>query len=963
MTSARRAREIFEAVVDLPSEDQPAAIDRACCDDTTLASNVRAIFGALEGRAEFLSAPTSASEPLPMPSERADDQIGPYKLLQQIGEGGFGVVFMAAQSKPIHRRVALKVIKLGMDTKQVIARFEAERQALAMMNHPNIARVFDAGATNTGRPYFAMELVAGIPITEYCDRERLSIAERVALMIPVCDAVQHAHHKGIIHRDLKPSNVLVTLEDGKPVPKIIDFGIAKAVSLQLTERTLFTEFGQFIGTPEYMSPEQADMPGLDVDARTDVYSLGVMLYELLAGGTPFDGATLRSKGFDEMRRILREDEPPRLSERAATLASSSADVARRRQTAPAELGSLLKKEHEWIVLRCMDKDRKRRYTTPAALAEDLERLLRNEAVAAAPPSTAYRIRKFVRRHRRPVVLALAAAGFTLAGLVGTGLALRRALSAEHELRQQLHRTRIAQSAEQQRADELRGVSEFLTDMLSMLDARSHKTSLAASARRGFQHSPMVAALDASRRGEQLELFDRQWAMTDPVIMARSLVQAAVVDPAVEIIGSRFDDRPIVQARLRYALAKVLTGFDRLEESLELSLAAHDAFRRHLGKDHADTLETGLMVGGVLTKLVRYDEAEAYLLAAVEGLRRTRGDEDRAALYSMSETGELYRAMGRLAQAEEILREAMTISQRARGDGDGDTLVAARYLAFVLQDLGKLDEAETLHRRIVELGRDTYGESGPLQLSMRHNLGFAVFHRGRVDEAEGIIRAVLEDRLRVLGADHASTLTSISLLAEIERVQGRLSEADRRSAETLERRRRVQGDRHPDTRIAMIIRGLVLLDAGDPAHAEPLLRLAHRLNREQLQERSKNTIRSAIALGELLVRTGKHSEAIELLSATEAAARQAYTSGMAWMLARLLSTLGRAYVGEGYEQNRFELASAYLLEAHRLFTDAPGPTQDDRRRCLQALAELHQLWNEAEPRQQHDLKAAEWRQAQ
>ena len=315
---------------------------------------------------------------------------GKYKLLEDLGEGGMGTVFIAEQTEPVQRRVALKIIKLGMDTKQVVARFEAERQALAVMDHPNIAKVYDGGATGTGRPYFVMELVRGMPITEYCDKQKLPTRERLKLFIPLCQAVQHAHQKGLIHRDLKPSNVLVAVQDGKAVPKIIDFGIAKATDHRLTQRTLFTEQGQLIGTPEYMSPEQAEMSGLDVDTRTDIYSLGVVLYELLVGVLPFDPKTLREAGFGEIQRIIRENEPPKASTRLSSLGDTKTSIAKHRKTDPISLHNQLKGDLDWITLKAMAKDRTQRYASASELATDIERHLKHEPILASPPSTIYR---------------------------------------------------------------------------------------------------------------------------------------------------------------------------------------------------------------------------------------------------------------------------------------------------------------------------------------------------------------------------------------------------------------------------------------------------------------------------------------------------------------------------------------------------------------------------------------------
>jgi serine/threonine protein kinase/tetratricopeptide (TPR) repeat protein len=409
--------------------DRAAYLDQACGRDAGLRAEVDGLLAANGRAGEFMRRPaavvaariTAAYEPL---TDGPGTVIGPYKLLEQIGEGGFGVVFMAEQTQPVRRRVALKVLKPGMDTRQVVARFEAERQALALMDHPNIARVLDGGQTSSGRPYVVMDLVKGLPITDYCDQAQLAPRERLALFVPLCQAVQHAHQKGIIHRDLKPSNVLVTVHDTTPVVKVIDFGVAKALGQELTEKTLFTGFAQMVGTPLYMSPEQAGQSGLDVDTRSDIYSLGVLLYELLTGTTPFDKARLKEVGYDELRRIIREEEPPRPSMRISTLGKVATSLSTQRKSDPRRLRQLCRGELDWVVMKCLEKDRNRRYESASALAADVQRYLQDEPVQACPPSAGYRLHKFVRRNKGALatasvlVLALLVVVGVVAGSIG-----------------------------------------------------------------------------------------------------------------------------------------------------------------------------------------------------------------------------------------------------------------------------------------------------------------------------------------------------------------------------------------------------------------------------------------------------------------------------------------------------------------------------------------------------------------
>ena len=429
MSDSSRVEDIFCAALEKRTAQERAAyLTEACQNAPKLRREVERLLAAHAQAGDFLgrlpsellpTADVPAANPGDDSPDLAGTSVGPYKLLEKIGEGGMGVVYMAEQQAPIRRRVALKVIKPGLDTRQVVARFEAERQALALMDHSNIARVFDAGTTDAGRPYFVMELVRGVPITEYCDQNNLPVHERLELFAKVCYAVQHAHQKGIIHRDLKPSNVLVTLNDGSPVPKVIDFGVAKAINQHLTELTVFTNFAQMVGTPLYISPEQAEMSSLDVDTRTDVYSLGVLLYELLTGTTPFDRQRLREAGYDEIRRIIREEEPPRPSTRISTLGQARTMVAAHREVEPNRFSQMVRGDLDWIVMKALEKDRTRRYETASAMAADVKRYLSDEPVEAGPPSAWYRYRKFARRNRAAITSAAAVAAESMPAAISS----------------------------------------------------------------------------------------------------------------------------------------------------------------------------------------------------------------------------------------------------------------------------------------------------------------------------------------------------------------------------------------------------------------------------------------------------------------------------------------------------------------------------------------------------------------
>ncbi|MGD2295826.1 MAG: protein kinase, partial [Candidatus Aminicenantes bacterium] len=493
---------------------------------------------------------------------------GKYKLLKNLGEGGMGTVFMAEQTEPVRRRVALKIIKLGMDTKQVVARFEAERQALAVMDHPNVAKVHDGGATETGRPYFVMEFVRGIPITEYCDKNKLSISERLKLFIPLCKAVQHAHQKGLIHRDLKPSNVLVTVQDGKPAPKIIDFGIAKATDHRLTQQTLFTEQGQLIGTPEYMSPEQAEMSGLDIDTRTDIYSLGVMLYELLVGVLPFDSKTLREAGFAEIQKIIQETDAPRASTRLSSLGDTRTSIASHRKTDPDSLHKQLKGDLDWITMKAMAKDRTQRYASASELSSDITKYLKHEPILASPPSTVYRVRKYIKRHKTGVFAAGLIVLALVVGIAGTTTGLIKAKQAE----------KIAKTE----ATTAQRVSNFLVDIFEVSDPSEAKGN---------------------------------------TITARE-----ILDKGADKITAELQDQPATQARLMNTIGKVYMNLGLYTKSAPLLEEGLERREKEFGENHPDVADSLYSLSQLHYTKAQYEEAKDLVERALNIREKTFGPE-------------------------------------------------------------------------------------------------------------------------------------------------------------------------------------------------------------------------------------------------------------------------------------------------------------------------------------------------
>jgi len=838
--SEQREEAVFEAALQLPAEQRAAYLDQTCTGDADLRRRVEALLGAFERAGGFMRQPATPTRTLAVslpPTEKPGDRIGRYKLLQQIGEGGCGVVYMAEQEESVPRRVALKVIKLGMDTKQVIARFEAERQALAIMDHPNIAKVLDAGATEAGRPYFVMELVRGVKITDFCDQKNLSTRERLDLFIQVCRAVQHAHQKGIIHRDLKPSNILVTSDDGVPVPKVIDFGIAKATQGRLTDHTVFTAFEQFIGTPAYMSPEQAEMSLHDIDTRTDIYSLGVLLYELLTGRTPFDQKELLAAGLDEMRRTIREVEPVKPSTRLtqARLADIPPDSGASALRIPH---SAIAGDLDWIVMKALEKDRARRYETANGLATDIQRHLKNEPVLARPPSNLYRFQKLVRRNK----LAFAAASAVTAALViGLGVSTwmvikekqtrQRAVAAEREQ----SRLRLqAEANEKKAASEAvksQQVAQFLKDMLKGV-------------------GPSVA-------------LGRDTAMLREVL-----------DRTAERIGKDLTNQPDVEVELRAILTLTYEELGMFKEREQMARETLRVSRSRLGEEHPSVAEALHQIGDARSCLDDQVEGEKFMREAVALKRRVLGNEHPSTAASINVLAWVLMREDKLVEAEMLGREALAIRRKLFGNEHRDVADSIYLLARVMERQDKLTEAETMHREALAMERKVLGEEHPTVAESLNYLAVVLRRSGKLAEAETMHREALARQRKLFSPDHPAISDELRELVAVLRAEGKLAEVETLYREVSAGQRAVFGNEKSAAEVERLSKlAATLQSQGKLAEAEKALREAREMILKLRGEELAGLPPAVRRLAEVLKSQSKPQDAEKLYEETIQVARQ------------------------------------------------------------------------------------------
>ncbi len=719
------------------------------------------------------------------------ERLGPFRILQVLGEGGMGIVYEAEEIGPVRRRVALKVIRAGLASKDVLARFDAERQALAVMNHPGIAKVLHAGETESGQPYFAMELVNGLPITQYCDTRMLPVRQRVELFIAVCLAVQHAHMKGVIHRDIKPSNVLVTEHDGGPQPKIIDFGVAKALGQQFTEKTLVTQWGQAIGTAAYMPPEQADSSGIDVDTRADIYSLGVMLYEVLVGRLPVDAASLALHVF-LTRLMTGESKVPRPSARLQALGDERGTIALMRRTDPQHLWRDLRGDLDWIVMKAMDPDRARRYETANGLASDLRRYLAHEPIAARPPSAGYRLGKFVRRHRAGVLAASAMTAALLASSVLATIGMVRATRAEQQA--------------QQEAAAARAVTDFLVDLFRVSDPAQGRGSA-------------VTAREILDRGTQriTRELTGQPLIQGRIMHTMGTVHAALglYDPARKLLGDALAVRERALGPDDLSVAQTLTAlgdvarekgdFDEADRYFRRALAIRE---RALGREHIDVGGTLSGLAALRFKQGRNAEAESLYIRVLDIGRLAPNPNDSRRGRDLMGLAIAYWSQGRYAEAEPLMREAVAIYERSYGSDHPTVAATLNNLGALYWTLERHGDALPLYERTRAIFERTLGPEHPNVASVLNNLGEVYWKLHRYDEAEPLFRRALQIKERVLAAGHPSIAVTLNGLAGLLRDQRRFAEAEPLYRRALAIREKAFGPK--DANVAETLRDLAEL---------------------------------------------------------------------------------------------------------------------------------------------------------
>jgi serine/threonine protein kinase/tetratricopeptide (TPR) repeat protein len=934
-----REKEIFEGALDrAPGEERQRYIEVACGTDPALLARIQALLQANDLGEDFLPeepgrrparGPALTSFLTSELSEKTGDAIGRYKLLQKIGEGGCGVVYMAEQEEPVRRKVALKIIKLGMDTKQVVVRFEAERQALAMMDHTNIAKVLDAGATETGRPYFVMELVGGTKITDYCDQNQLTTRQRLDLFIQVCRAIQHAHQKGVIHRDIKPSNVLVATQDGAPVPKVIDFGIAKATQGRLTDQTVFTAFEQFLGTPAYMSPEQTQLGSLDVDTRSDIYSLGVLLYELLTGKTPFDSKELLAAGLDAMRRTIQEKEPPTPSTRLKQeLAARSAGSDKSALLTPH---STPDKDLDWIVMKCLEKDRARRYETANGLAADIERHLKNEPVVASPPSGFYRFQKLVHRNRVIATSTVVVALVLILGVVASTWQAVRATEAEREQR------RLREQAQTAQANETREREKAQTEASRSQQVAAFLQKILKSA------GPSIAA------GRDTEILRE------------------VLDNAAARIAIELTNQPAVEAELRNTIGFAYRELGEDEKS-EIMYRRCLELSRRIGGDE-------LALADILHKLAdllrsrgnftgadyMYIEAEEMEREALAIYTRVHGREHLSVGASLHYLADILLSQGKLNEAEDACRESLAINQRLCEPDHPNVGVCLGQRGIVLTKQGKLAEAEIVLQSAVAILRKALvrpqGSWSGLNPHVELANGLVVtgklfIREGRLDEAEMIYRESLAVRTKVQGNYHRDVVGSTIGLANLLAAQGRLNEAESLLRECVAALKGRFTDNHRLVYLALEGLGRLLQQYGKLAEAEVVWSEALAIEKKLFGEEHPLVAKSLQELASVLHGQGNPAGAEALLRQSLIILEKSLPD--VWETFNTRSLLGASLVA----QEKYAEAEPLLITGYeglkRREDTVPGDSRLLRlKEALQRLVNLYETTNRPE-------QAAAWK---
>jgi eukaryotic-like serine/threonine-protein kinase len=962
-----QVKEIFLAAAERPAGERLTFLDQACGEWSVLRRRVELLLDAHDRGNHLTDQPhgggaqnvdlTQAAPKAVAPSQTNVANapgafLGPYKLLQQIGEGGMGTVWMAEQYEPVRRKVALKVIKAGMDSKEVLARFEAERQALALMDHPNIARVLDAGRTGAGLPYFVMELVKGVPITKYCDEHQLSTPERLELFIQVCQAIQHAHQKGVIHRDIKPTNVMVASYDGRPVPKVIDFGIAKAMGQQLTERTLFTTFGGIVGTLEYMSPEQAELNALDIDTRSDIYALGVLLYELLTGTTPLTRQRLKQAALSEALRMIREEEPPKPSTRLSESKQSLSTVAARRKSEPAKLRRLVRGELDWLVMKALDKDRNRRYETANSFILDIQRYLHDEPVLASPPSTVYRLRKFAKRNKGPLVAAVVVLLALSAGFVGTVLGLLEArtqrdaaeLAQGQEFQQRLQaeeerdKAKKAEAAAQQAR-----LEEAHQRMVAQEAEEKAKIARAAEA---HERKLAEADRDRAKNAEAVAKEQERLANEQKTKAVESDKEARASDAEARAVLGFFTEKVLSAARPKNQAGGL--GFDATIRAA-LDAAEPGIAQSFKGNPKAEasiryTLGMTYWYLGQPKLAIRQHER------ALQLRQKLFGPEAPETLTCMNSLAMAYTSDGRLDDALPLYERTLEIRKATAGLDDPNTLTNMNNLAIVYTKTGRFKEAFPLYEETLNRRRATLGPGNLFTLQSMNNLGGAYLDLGKLSEAIALFDETLKLRKSKLSIQHPETLTTMNNLARAYQLDGRIKDALPLFEDTLKLRQTNLPPQHYDTMLTMNSLAECYEALKQAGKAEPLRRELAVFWQKKAGPDSPQYATQQSLLGSSLLQQQKFADAEPIL-------RGALTAGIKhqpndWAEFHNKSLLGESLMG----QKKYEEAEPFLLQGYEGMKQFAVKTPPQGQSLTDVLDRIVQLYEATE----QPAQAEKWR---